>query len=219
MFNEVPGIGFQLDYRPKEWIKILTSAYGGYDTPNNPNRFRFHSDNSIIIRTFQRKGRFFSKGAFSITGDIGFENGGGVKPFNGDSITPEQNFLSYMFYHRLWLGKKEKFAWTFGGGQLHNPGRYLALVPTGAATLSQNPGDPFDSWDASTGLQFMPNEHITIGLEYVERHANVPYFAGHGGVTSPNGWNPPIGNPASPGWTPDLVKDEHRIIASFIVRF
>jgi opacity protein-like surface antigen len=219
MFNEVPGAGFQIDYRPKEWIKIVTSAYAGYDTPNMPERLRFHSDNSIIVRTFKRSGRFFSKGAFSITGDLGFENGGGVKPFNGDSITPSQNFLSWMFYHRLWLGKKEKVAWTFGGGQLHNPGRYLALLPTGSAVLTQNPGDPFDAWDFSTGFQFMPNDHITIGLEYVERHANVAYFAGHGGVTSPNGWNAPIGNPSTPGWTPDLVKNEQRIIASFIVRF
>jgi hypothetical protein len=38
-----------------------------------------------------------------------------------------------------------------------------------------------------------------------------------GGVTSPNGRNPPIGDPT--GYQADLVKDETRIIASMIVRF
>lgn len=226
MFNEIPGLGFQIDYRPNARIKIISSAYYGFDTPNLPERGRFHSDNSIIVKTFERKGKFFSKGAFSLTGDIGFENGGGVKPFNGDSNTPEQNFLSWMFYHRLWLGKNEKLAWTFGGGMLHNPGRYLPLVPSGAGSQSvgagsayftQNPGDQLDNWDFSTGIQLMPNEHVTFGLEYVERHSNVGYFPGSGGITSPNGWNTPIGNPT--GFVPDLVKDEQRVILSAIVRF
>lgn len=232
MFNEIPGLGMQMDYRPKEWLKILASAYVGWDTPNMPERTRFHSDNSVIVRTFKHRDGFFSKGAFSITGDIGFEDGGGVAPFKNDikyksdGITVDtansvyaQNFLSWMFYHRLWLGKKEKFAWTFGGGMLHNPGRYLALLPTGAATLSQNPGDPLDNWDASTGIQYMPNEHVTVGIEYVERHSDQAYFAGPGGVTSPTGWNAPIGNPSAPGWTPDVRKDTRQIIASLIVRF
>src|SRR5688500_12017330 len=55
MYNEAPGFGVQMDYRPKEWIKIMASAYGGFDTPNAPDRFRFHSDNSILIRYYQNK--------------------------------------------------------------------------------------------------------------------------------------------------------------------
>lgn len=222
MFNEIPGFGVQLDHRPNEWLKILSSAYVGWDTPNMPNRTRFHSDNSVIVRYMKHRDRFISKAAFSLTGDIGFENGGGVRPFGGDDVENdiyEQNFLSWMAYHRWWLGKKEHFAWTVGGGQLHNPGRYLALLPTGAAVLTQNRGDQLDNWDFSTGFQFMPNEHVTWGIEYVERHSNAAYFAGHGGVTSPNGWNPPIGDPSTADWAPDVKKDEHRIIASLIVRF
>lgn len=219
MFNEIPGIGFQVDYRPREWIKMISSVYGGYDTPNKPDRFRFHSDNSVIVRTFHRPNRALPKGAFSLTGDLGFEQGGGVRAFNGSPGTPAQHFLSWMCYHRLWLGARERWAWTVGGGQMHNPGRYLALLPAGSAVLTQNPGDPLDAWDWSSGLQYLPNEHVTIGLEYVERHANVPYFSGHGGVTSPNGWNEPIGNPSSTTWQPDLRKNEQRVILSFIVRY
>jgi len=217
MANNIPGFGLQTIYRPHEWISLLASAYVGWDTPTKAGRTRFHSDNSIIIRYRNQPGNTVSKAAFSITGDIGFENGDGVVAFGGDSVTPAQNFLSYMIYHRLWFGAKQHFAWTIGGGQLHNPGRYLALLPTGNGVLSQNPGDKFDAWDASTGIQFMPNEHVTWGLEFVTRHSSVPYFAGHNGLTSENGWNPPIGNPS--GFEADLVKDENRIIASIIVRF
>lgn len=217
MFNEVPGFGMQAQWRPQEWISVLGSAYVGWDTPNTPSRTRFHSDNSVVVRYFNHPGNFLSKGAFSLTGDIGFESGGGVVPFGGDSSTPSQNFISGMVYHRLWLGKKEHFGWTIGGGFIHNPGRYLALLPTGAGVLTQNPGDAFDGWDASTCVQYMPNEHITCGIEFVTRHTSVPYFSGRGGLTSPNGWNAPIGNPN--GFVADLVKDENRLILSMIFRF
>ena len=123
-----------------------------------------------------------------------------------------------MFYHRLWF-TDEKFGWTFGGGFMHNPGRYLVLIPTGVAanTFTENPGDKFDAWDCSTTIQYMPSESITWLLELVHREANVPYFAGHGGVTSPNGYNPPLGDPT--GFVPDQVKTETRIIFALMVRF
>ena len=74
-----------------------------------------------------------TRAAFSVTGDIGFENGGGVTPFgNGKTGAPAQNFISGMVYNRLWFG--EHFAWTIGGGYMHNPGRYLVLAPTGDAS-------------------------------------------------------------------------------------
>jgi hypothetical protein len=215
MFNEAPGLGLQVQWRPHEWISILSNTYGGYDTPNVPERLRVHADNSVVIRYRNTPGKHISKAAFSITADVGFENGGGVTPFGGKG-GPAQNFVSGMAYHRLWFNH-DKIGWTVGGGYINNPGRYLALLPTGNGVLTQNPGDQFEGWDASTTLQFMPTENITWGIEAVTRHTNVPYFSGHGGVTSPNGWNPPIGDPA--GYSADLVRDETRIILSMIVRF
>lgn len=137
--------------------------------------------------------------------------------FNGDSITPAQNFLSLMLYNRFWFGQQQHWAWTCGGGTINNPGRYLALLPAGKGVVTQNPGDTFKGWDVSTCVQFMPNEYMTFGVEYVSRHTNIPYFSGPGGVTSPNGWNAPIGEPA--GYVADLVKNEERIIFSTIFRF
>ncbi len=168
--------------------------------------------------------------AFSLTADIGFENGGGVKAFNGDSTTPAQNFLSAMIYNRIWFNKN-RFAWTIGGGVMSNPGRYLVLYPTGDASplpsssnptqtagthpFSANPGDKFNGWDCSTNLDWMPNQSLTVRVEYVHRQSDVPYFAGRGGVTSPTGYTT---TPITGGWIPDLVKSEDRVIFAVLFR-
>ena len=65
------------------------------------------------------------KAAFSFTGDLGCESGGGVS-CTGKGGNPKQAFLGYMFYNRLWF-KKDLYATTIGGGQMNNPGRYLVL--------------------------------------------------------------------------------------------
>lgn len=218
MFNEMPGMGYQVQWRPKEWSSLMTSSYVGWDTPNNKNRMRFHSDNSAVIRYInQPKSKGISKAAFSFTYNIGYEKGGGVNGFHSKPDAPAQFFISAMFYNRFWMGKTQHWAWTMGGGFINNPGRYLALLPPGNGVLTQNPGDTFKGWDASTNLQYMPNEFLTFGLEFVSRHMNVPYFSGRGGVTSPNGWNPPIGDPTA--FQADLVKNEKRIIVSSTFRF
>jgi len=227
-FNQLPGLGFQVKYSPKEYLNFVSNGYYGTDTQDKIKRTRWHSDNSFLLRYYNKpKAKGITKAAFSVTGDLGVENGGGVTPFgssekdaSGNSLYPAQNFISAMAYNRLWFG--EHFAWTMGGGFMHNPGRYLVLLPTGDAgpfgthPFSANPGDKFDSWDASTTLNWMPNEYITWVFELVHRHANVPYFAGPGGVTSPDGYTT---TPIPAGWTPDLVKSESRFVLAMIVRF
>jgi hypothetical protein len=229
-FNEMPGLGFQVLYRPVESFEILSNGYVGWDAQNSPGRMRVHSDNSMELRYYNSPGSFFHRAAFSITGDIGFENGDGVSPFGGSGhegsctvSTPcDQSFLSGMIYNRLWFFD-DHIGWTVGGGVMHNPGRYLVLAPTGQATpgtpvtgFDMNPGTKFDSWDASTTLDWMPDEIQTWRLELVHRAANVPYFAGHGGVTSPDGY---ITTPVAGGWRPDLVKSETKIVGALLLRF
>jgi hypothetical protein len=214
-FNNLPGLGMQILYRPKESISILSNNYVGTDQPNLPTRVRFHSDNSFLLRYLNRPGKFLDKAAFSITGDLGFENGGGVSPFGGAG-GPAQHFLSGMIYNRFWF-KNDHFGWTFGGGVISNPGRYLVLVPTGVAgqIFDTSPGTKFDGWDCSTSLDWMPDEYQTWRIELVHRESSVPYFAGHGGVTSPNGY---ITSPPPPGWVPDQVKQETRFIFALLFR-
>jgi hypothetical protein len=67
----------------------------------------------------------------------------------------------------------------------------------------------------------MPNKFCEFRLEYVHRHADVPYFAGPGGVTSPTGYTTTAFGPgtAYPNWAPDLRNSEDRIILALLVRF
>ncbi|KAA5533792.1 porin [Taibaiella lutea] len=232
-FNSMPGFGGNITWVPKSNVKLLTNDYYGTDAANIPQRKRFHSDNSLLVRYYNKpESNGISRMAFSLTGDIGFEKGGGVNGFsNGDSSKgPAQYFASAMFYNRIWFAKN-KIAWTVGGGVMTNPGRYLVLYPTGQASplpnpnnptqtegafpFSANPGDPFKGWDFSTNFDFMPNQSITFRVEYVHRHSSVPYFAGPGGVTSQTGYTT---SALDPNWRPDLVKSEDRIIAAILFR-
>lgn len=230
-FNTMPGFGANITWQPNENIKLLTNDYYGTDAAGLPERKRFHSDNSLLVRYLNKPGaKGVSKMAFSLTADIGFESGGGVKPFKGDSLTPAQNFLSAMAYNRVWFGR-DKFAWTVGGGVMSNPGRYLVLYPTGDASplpnptnptttagthpFSASPGDPFQGFDYSTNLDWMPNQSLTVRVEYVHRGTSVPYFAGRGGVTSPTGYTT---TPLPTGWEPDLVRRESRLIFAVLFR-
>jgi hypothetical protein len=95
------------------------------------------------------------------------------------------------------------------------PNPYNPTQTAGAFPFSANPGDEFKGWDCSTNLDFMPNQSITFRMEYVHRHANVPYFAGKGGVTSPTGYTT---TPLPSDWRPDLVKSEDRIIFAMLFR-
>ncbi len=233
MYNHQPGVGGNITWCPNENVKMLTNDYYGADAAGIPDRKRFHSDNSLLVRYFNRpKARGISKMAFSLTGDFGFEKGGGVNGIkDGDSIQgPAQYFASCMFYNRIWFAKN-KFAWTWGGGYMSNPGRYLVLYPTGQASnlpnpanplttagsfpYSANPGDKFEGFDCSSNFDWMPNEHVLFRLEYVHRQSSVNYFAGHGGVTSPSGYTT---TGLTPNWTPDLVKAEDRIIFAVLFR-
>lgn len=215
-FNNAPGLGFQILYRPRESLSILSNGYVGTDTQDRPQRIRVHSDNSLEIRYRNRPGHFVDRLAFSITGDLGFESGAGVAAFGGPG-GPAQNFFSGMIYHRTWMSN-DHLGWTFGGGFIHNPGRYLVLLPTGMAgqRFDTSPGSKFDGWDISTTFDWMPDESLTWRLEIVHRAANVPYFAGPGGVTSPDGYNT---TPVPADWNPDLVKSETRIIFALLFRF
>jgi opacity protein-like surface antigen len=241
-FNELPGFGAQTMWRPTEDISVLSNDYVGWDTQNNPGRVRAHSDNSFLLRWWKKKSaRWLPQAAFSITGDIGFESGDGVTPFGGSGTegnctksTPcTQHFLSAMAYHRVWITKQ--LAWTVGGGYMNNPGRYLVLPPTGqassvpqplstqgvayvapSAAFDQSAGTKFEAFDYETGIQYMPNEQVTYDLEINHRASSTPYFAGHGGVTSPDGY---ITTNTPTGWRPDLVRYDTRIILALLVRF
>ncbi len=232
-FNSMPGIGGNITWIPNSNLKVITNNYYGTDAAGIPERKRFHSDNSLLVRYFNQPYQTgVSRMAFSLTGDIGFEKGGGVNGFKNGNATqgPAQYFASMMFYNRIWFAKN-KLAWTIGGGVMTNPGRYLVLYPTGeksplpdpndptktegAFPFSANPGDLFKAWDCSSNIDWMPNQSLTFRIEFVYRQANIPYFAGKGGVTSQTGYTTTA---LDPNWRPDLVQSEKRIIAALLFR-
>src|SRR5450432_2215412 len=200
-FGSHPGLGGQIMYRPKPWLSMVFNNYGmGEDTLGTGNgklgRSRIHTDDSVEVKYYDHPDKTLDKMAFSFTGDLGCEYGGGVACFgdkkdgSGNIVAHKQAFLGWMAYNRFWF-KKDLYGFTVGGGQMNNPGRYLTLLPpiNGADALSgtpyftANPGDPFKAWDGSITFDYMPKQYITFRWEYGYRHANVPYFTGRGGIT------------------------------------
>jgi hypothetical protein len=240
-FNNRPGFGLQVLWRPNGWLSILGNQYMlGEDTLNVPGRVRYHTDDSIQIKYYDKPENFLSKMAFSLTGDLGCEHGGGVSCDTNSAKGPKQSFLGFMFYNRWWF-HRDIFALTVGGGRINNTGRYLVLLPpiNGATAISgtpyftENPGDPFKAWDLSETFDYMPSQYITFRWEFDHRAASVPYWSGPGGVTPPSGNN---GSPSSfaclngtvaPSagcgsvglWQPDLTKIENRFNLAILVKF
>ena len=251
-FGTKPGLGGQILYRPKPWLSFVFNNYGmGEDTlwtGNTPiGRSRIHTDDSVEVKYYDRPTKTLDKMAFSFTGDLGCEYGGGVSchknnPIVGTKGGPKQSFAGWMAYNRFWF-KKDLFGLTVGGGVLDNPGRYLTLLPpingadaiSGSPYFPATPGSPYKAWDTSLTFDWMPKQYITFRWEYGYRHANQPYWSGRGGITPPGGNN---GSPAefvcmdntpdptgtgcdSHGglWTPDLRKDEPSIRMAVMVKF
>jgi len=247
-FGSKPGLGGQILWRPKPWISMVFNNYGmGEDTLGGIGRSRIHTDDSIEIKYYDKPEKLLDKMAFSLTGDLGCEYGGGVscyhsRPLRGAKGGPQQSFAGWMFYNRFWF-HKDLYAITLGGGAMDNPGRYLTLLPpingadavSGSPYFPESPGLPFKAWDTSATFDWMPRQYITFRWEYGYRHASVPYFTGHGGIT------PPLGNNGVPGqfvcndgtpdptglgcgshgglFTPDLRKNEPSLRFAVLVKF
>src|SRR5712671_3131196 len=66
-FNNRPGIGFQILWRPNGWLSVLGNQYMlGEEVLGNPGRIRYHSDDSVEIKYLDKPENFLSKAAFSL---------------------------------------------------------------------------------------------------------------------------------------------------------
>ncbi|HVH66693.1 MAG TPA: outer membrane beta-barrel protein [Gemmatimonadales bacterium] len=224
MFNSTPGLGMQILYRPSGSVSMLTNDYWGRDALTTPDRKRWHTDNSLLVKYYDRPKGSITKAAFSLTLDLGCESGGGVSCSKNKPGAPAQYFLGVMLYNRVWF-HKDRLALTLGGGAMQNPGRYLVLLPpingatavTGTPYFTESPGDRFAAWDASVTFDYMPDEFATFRFELDRRGANVPYFSGPGGITPSTG-NTGTPQVPVPGFTPDLQKTETRINLAVLVK-
>ena len=194
-YNGHLGLGGQLLWRPKEWLSMVFNQYGyGQDNLGVPYVQRIHTDDSIEVKYYDHpKSNYIDKVAFSLTGDLGCQYGPGFRCTGGAT---KDSFAGWMGYNRVWCGK-DKYAISYGGGRMNNPGRYLTLLPpingadaiSGSPYFTENPGQPAHMWDTSLGFQWMPKEYITWWLEAGYRHSDVPYWTGRHGITPPGGNN------------------------------
>ena len=216
-FNNSPGVGLQVLWRPNGRLGVLGNQYYGADTLGNGDRKRIHTDDSIMVKYHEAPGAILDKAAASLTLDAGCEHGGGVS-------CSSQYFLGFMVYNRLWFDR-DRFGLTVGGGMITNPGRYLVLLPpingatafTGTPYFTENPGDKFRAWDTQVTFDYMPRPFVTFRAEFNHRAANVPYFSGPGGVT-PTGGNNGRPDLRVDDFTPDLVKSENRVTFAMMVK-
>jgi hypothetical protein len=216
-FNNSPGVGVQILWRPNGRLSIVGNQYYGADTLGNRDRKRIHTDDSIMVEYHDDPSGILDKAAASLTVDAGCERSGGVS-------CSSQYFLGFMAYNRLWFDH-DRFGLTVGGGMITNPGRYLVLMPpiNGATAFSgtpyfmANPGDPFRAWDMQVTADYMPQPFVTFRFEFNHRAASVPYFSGPGGVTPPGGNTGPPGSVVD-GFTPDLVKSENRLTVALLAK-
>ena len=164
-YNGKPGLGGQILWRPKPYLDFVWNNYGlGEDDAGYPGRSRIHADYSAQVKVYDRPTKLLDKIAFTVTGDLGCEYGGGPSsgPYDTHGFSPEmgsgstysggvnchnsrngkpkQMFSGWMMYNRYWF-KKDLYAITLGGGQMNNPGRYLTLLPpiNGANAISGTP--------------------------------------------------------------------------------
>jgi hypothetical protein len=209
-WNSGIGIGSSSYYRPTDNLQLVANFYlNGQDTRNNPKTRRFHHDNSIVARYYKNKeSKGISQAAFSINSHYGFQTGGGIK-------AKDNCMMGTSVANRVWFNKN-KLALTLRGDILTNPGIYLAFSPSPVApndftdAIAADPKQKLNLQQFTSTFDIMPNDHFTLRLEYGYRHSNVPYFAGKGGTTSPDGWaDTPVGT-----WRPDLRKDESRVTVS-----
>jgi len=191
-YNGKPGLGGQILWRPKPYLDFVWNNYGlGEDDAGYPGRSRIHADYSAQVKVYDQPTKFLDKIAYTITGDLGCEYGGGPASFatpdgvlNPKGLSPEmgttdtynggvnchsskggrpkQMFAGWMMYNRFWF-KKDLYAVTLGGGEMNNPGRYLTLLPPidGATAVT---GTPYYTENAGDRAQMHDG---TITFDYM----------------------------------------------------
>lgn len=211
-WNRQLGFGSSTYWRPNENLQLVANFYlAGHDTRNNPGVLRFHHDNSIVGRYYKNKNsKGISQAAISINNHYGFQSGNGVK-------AKDNYMLGTSVSNRIWFAKN-KLAVTVRGDYVTNPGAYLAFSPSPVADNDFNDalaaGKKLEVFQGTVTFDIMPNDRFTFRIEYGYRGSNIPYFAGPGGTTSPDGW---VDTPTA-NWRPDLVRSEGRLTTAVTFR-
>jgi hypothetical protein len=208
-WNLAPAGGVALRWSPTEALTLLSNFYVGTDTKGDGERIRFHNDHSLLLRYFNEPtSGFISKAAVSLNNHIGFETGG-HDPTTGAALPgPDHaHMVGASLVNRIWFSH-DHLALSVRPEVFSNPSRYLSQYPPpGFETGPQVRA--LQIWGLTTTFDVMPTDFFAFRVEGSYRHANVPYYAGPGGTTSPDGYQP---TPA--GYVPDIVQDQALAVAS-----
>ena len=113
--------------------------------------------------------------------------------------------------NRIWLDR-DHLAFTIRGEALTNPTRYLAPSPTADGFPAGLDNYSLKIWGFTGTFDVLPTDFMAFRAEFLSRHSDVPFFAGQGGTTSPDGFQ------GTPGlFVPDVAKHENRL--TFAVNF
>jgi hypothetical protein len=216
--NDGVGIGVTNTYRPTDAIGAILNLYYAHDTRATPGRSRFNSDASVLVRYYNKpKSYNVSMMALSINAQYGFEAGG------TDAVTfaklpgiDSAYILAVAIADRIWFDHN-RFALTMRLDMMVNPTRYVTVPPLPQGFISGYPDDPGyreTLWGFTSTFDIMPSDNLTFRLEFNSRHADIPFFAGAEGTTSPNGWKGTSGT-----YQPNLVKYENRLLMATQFRF
>ncbi|AKV03269.1 Outer membrane protein [Labilithrix luteola] len=197
-WNYAPAGGLALRWAPTESLYFIANSYVGTDIRGQPSRIRFHNDNSAVVRYFNdSQASFLSKAAVSINNHLGFEAGG-----SADLPGPSgAHVVGTAVVNRVWF-YRDHLALSVRGEVFSNPSRYLASYPPPGFVIAG--GIPaLQIWGVTGTFDVMPTDFMALRFEANYRRSNLPYFAGPGGTTSPDGFLP-----TPDGFVPDAVKDQ-----------
>jgi hypothetical protein len=204
-WHEGKAGGYYLNWRPREWVSLVNSFYIGQEVVGDPKSLRPYTDNNLQIRYYKGRGKHsIDYLAFSLTADFGYERRGApaVSGFIGGGS------LANRFAWAPWL------ATTIRGD--------IFVDQTGDLIQQLPMGDPYRLpargtyilGGVSATLDVLPGPWSLFRIEYSHRESNQPYFAGHNGITGPNG----IQGPFDPGFFPNFQKRDDRLIVNATLR-
>jgi hypothetical protein len=197
--------GFFVNWRPREWLSLVTSFYSGQEVMSDPGSVRAYSDNNVQLLYYRGHGKHrIHSAALSFTADGGYQSRtppalGGVMA--GASLANRISWTS-------WL------ATTIRGDIFYDQrGALIQRFPIGDPYALPSDGS-YLLGGVSITQDVLPGPWTLFRLEYSHREANQPYFSGHRGITGPSG----VQSAFDPTFVPDLQKRDDRLIVNATLR-
>ena len=224
-FNNAPGLGGQILWRPNGSVSILANNYWGKDALGNPDRKRVHTDDSIQVKYYD------SRTTRSARPRSRSPSTPAASPAAAWSAPAARRRRRRSTSSASWPttasgSHNDLYALTVGGGAINNPGRYLVLLPpingataaSGTPYFTENPGDPYKAWDMSVTATTCRASSSRSG----SRATIAPRTCRTSPAQAASRRRAATSRPSArsvAGWAPDLRKSESRMTAALLVKF